>query len=129
MARTGALLLALSGAFGCKENLSSQPGGNGADTTGPTLHLSPAQDTVADSVGTLLVHVTGRDESGIKQLDFYLLPALATYGTLTPLDTSFNVFYTVQLSNYKHGTLRFYARSTDLLNHETVSDTVTVTVK
>ena len=46
-----------------------------------------------------------------------------------PLDTVFNAFYSVPLAQYKHGTFRFYARSADLLDHETVTDTVTVTVK
>jgi hypothetical protein len=121
-----ALVFALSG---CRENLSRPTIITGADTTGPVIHFSPAQDTLADSTGILLVQLDASDESGIKQVDFFVLPALSSFGTLTPFDTSFSVFYSVPLATYKHGTIRFYARSLDLLNHETVTDTVTVTVK
>ena len=125
----GAFLALVAGAAGCRENLSRPTGGNGSDSTGPVIRLSPAQDTLADSTGLLLVQLTASDESGIKKVDFFVLPALSSYGTLTPLDTSFSVFYSVPLATYKHGTLRFFARSLDLLDHETVTDTVTVTVK
>ncbi len=114
---------------GCKDNLSTPPTGAGADTTGPAIHLAPAQDTLADSTGVLLVRLSASDISGIKRVDFFVLPASASFGTLTPLDTAFNAFYSVPLAKYKHGSFRFYARAADLLDHETVTDTVTVTVK
>ena len=113
----------------CKDNLSTPPTGSRADTTGPALHLTPAQDTLADSTGVLLVRLTASDISGIKRIDFFVLPASSSFGTLMPLDTVFNAFYSVPLAQYKHGSFRFYARAADLLEHETVTDTVTVTVK
>ena len=121
------LLAALPAA--CKDNLSTPPTGIGADLTGPAIHLTPAQDTLADSTGVLLVRLNASDISGIKRVDFFVLPASASFGTLTPLDTAFNAFYSVPLAKYKHGSFRFYARAADLLDHETVTDTVTVTVK
>lgn len=114
---------------GCKDNLSTPPTGSAADTTGPLLVLAPGQDTLADSTGFLLVRLTASDVSGIKRVDFFVLPASSTFGTLMPLDTTFNAFFRIPLAQYKHGTFRFYARSADLLDHETVTDTVTVTVK
>jgi hypothetical protein len=131
--RRGLVSAAVFGCFlglpACKDNLSTPPTGNTADTTGPLMVLSPGQDTLADSVGVLSVRLTASDVSGIKKVDFFVLPASSTFGTLTPLDTVFNVFYNIPLGLYKHGSFRFYARSTDILDHETVTDTVTVTVK
>ncbi len=119
----------LFGLSGCKENLSAPPTGNGPDNAGPSMLHFPAKDTLADSTGTLLVRVQALDPSGIKSVDFFVLPAKSTYPTQVPLDTAFDAFYTIALNNYKHGTLRFYAVSRDILDHETVTDTVTVTVK
>lgn len=113
----------------CKENLSAPPTGSGPDSTGPVLRLTPANDTLVDSTGTLLITVEASDPSGIRKLDFFLVPANASYGTLTPFDTAFAASYSIPLAQYKHGTFRFFARGTDILDHETVSDTVTVTVR
>jgi hypothetical protein len=121
------VLSALSG--GCKENLSTPPTSIGQDTAGPALLFSPARDTLADSTGIFLVHLTASDRSGIKDVDFFVLPATSSFGTLTPLDTVFDTYYSVPLAQHKHGSFRFYARATDLLDHETVTDTVTVTVR
>ena len=121
-----ALLLGLGA---CRENLSAPPLVGGPDTTGPVLQLSPAHDTLADSVGILLVHLTAHDASGIKSVDLLLLPATSSFSTLTPLDTVVDTFYPVPLGGSKHSSLRFYARSRDVLDHETVTDTVTVTVR
>lgn len=116
-------------AVGCKENLSPPPTGSGPDVAGPVLKLTPAGDTLVDSTGLLLVQLEASDVSGIRKIDFLLLPGTFAFGTLTPFDTIFTAFYSVPLSAFKHGTFQYYARGTDVLDHETVSDTVTVTVR
>ena len=120
------LFLAL---FGCKENLSVPLTGTGPDTAGPAIRVSPAHDTLADSVGVLLVKLQASDPSGIKTLEFQLLPPTASFGVLQPNDTAVAVSYSVPLATFKHASFRFYARGTDFLDHETVTDTVTVTVR
>lgn len=115
--------------MGCKENLSPPPQMGGPDTTGPLVRLAPSRDTTVDSVGVLLVNVDVRDPSGVKRLDFLLMPPAFSFPTLAPLDTVTQVVYPVQLSQFKHSVFRFYVRTLDVLDHETVTDTVTVTVR
>ncbi len=113
----------------CKDNLSAPPVGTGPDVSGPVIRLAPAHDTLVDSTGVLFVHLSVSDASGIKNLDFRVIPATSTFGTLMPLDTTFEVSYPVPLAQFKHGTFKYYARGADILDHETVTDTVTVTVR
>ena len=114
----------------CKENLSPPPvTGLGKDTVGPVVRLSPARDTTVDSTGTLLVAVNATDQSGIRLVDFLLVPAAFAFPTQLPLDTVYASFYPVQLSAFKHSSFRFYVRTTDVLDHETITDTVLVTVR
>jgi len=113
----------------CKENLSSPPTGGGPDTTGPAVRLAPGTDTTVDSVGVLLVSVLASAPSGIKTVDFTLLPGTFAFPTQSPLDTVFGAFYSVPLGTFKHSTFKYFVQATDILDHETVTDTVTVTVK
>ena len=123
------LLVALSLAA-CKENLSPPPPtGLGKDTVGPLVMLAPAHDTTVDSLGTMLIAVNASDQSGIKLVDFLVIPATFGFPVQTPLDTVYASFYPVQLNAHKHSTFRFYVRSTDVLDHETITDTVLVTVR
>jgi hypothetical protein len=105
------------------------PAGLGPDTSGPAVALFPAHDTLADSVGTLLVRVTANDRSGVKSVTFYLLPAVSTPPLVTGADTTFDAFFPVSLGAHKHASFQYYVRARDILDHETVTDTVTVTVK
>lgn len=128
--RTWFWVLALSALPACKENLSVPfPSGAGQDTTGPLVLLFPAHDTLADSTGTLLVRVDARDRSGVKTIDFFLIPARYTYNTITPNDTAFDGLYAITLAGFKHATFKYYVRASDFLDHETVTDTVAVTVR
>jgi len=114
----------------CKENLSPPPQiGLGKDTVGPAVVLSPSHDTTVDSVGILLVAVNATDQSGIKLVDFLLVPPAFGFPTQAPLDTVYASFYPVQLGTFKHSSFRFYVRSTDVLDHVTITDTVLVTVR
>ena len=120
------LLAVLSG---CKENLSVPITPRGPDTAGPVMRLAPAHDTLADSTGVLVVHVDADDASGIKSLDLFLLPGTLSFATVAPDSISASVGYPIPLGAFKHSSFRYYARSFDILNHETVTDTVTVTVR
>jgi len=114
----------------CKENLSPPPvTGLGRDTVGPAILFSPSHDTTVDSVGTLLIAVSATDQSGIKLVDFLLVPPSFGFPTQAPLDTVYASFYPVHLATFKHSSFRFYVRSTDVLDHETITDTVLVTVR
>ena len=116
-------------AGGCKENLSVPQVGTDIDTVGPLVQLSPGMDTTVDSTGVLMVRVQVRDPSGVKALDFLLSPAAFGFPTLTPNDTTAELAYPVQLALFKHSTFRFYVRARDVLDYETVTDSVTVTVR
>lgn len=114
---------------GCKENLSPPPVSTGPDTSGPRVQLHPGRDTTTDSTGILLVRVSATDPSGIKLVDIQLLPPTFSFPQQSPLDTEYGAFYSVPLSIYKHSTFKYYVVARDILDHETVTDTVTVTVR
>lgn len=113
----------------CRENLSTPTVGVGPDSSGPKIVLAPGHDTVVDSVGVLLVLVAASDPSGVKTIDLKLLPAKAIYDPLNGLDTTISALYPIALATFKHGTFRYFATSQDILDHVTVTDTVTVTVR
>lgn len=114
----------------CVENLTAPPTGTfGPDTTGPQIRLSPRRDTTVDSIGTLLISVLATDRSGIRLLDFRLLPPTFGFTPLAPLDTVFGAAYPIALGYFKHSTFRFYVYAQDILDHETITDTVVVTVR
>ena len=116
-------------AGGCKENLNAPQQGTDVDTLGPLVQLSPANDTTVDSTGVLMVSVLVRDPSGVKELDFVLSPATFAFPTQMPNDTNAVRIYPLQLGQLKHSTFRFYVRARDVLDYETVTDSVTVTVR
>jgi len=103
--------------------------GTGQDTVGPSVLLLPAMDTTVDSVGVLLVVVDVRDPSGVKRIEFQLLPASFSFPVQTPLDTASTILFPVPLHLFKHSSFRFYVRALDALDYETVTDSVTVTVR
>jgi hypothetical protein len=117
------------GLLGCRENLSTPPTLSGLDTSGPVVTLHPAHDTMVDSTGSLLVRVNAADPSGVSVLDFHLIPATVLYDPLGGSDTTLAVQYPIVLGNFKHSTFRYFAISKDVLAHQTVTDTVTVTVR
>ena len=122
--------LALGALAACKENLSAPPVGSfGPDVSGPLVQLNPARDTVVDSTGTLLVRVDAHDPSGVKNVTFVVIPALSTPQPVQGSDTVLDALFPITLASYKHTSFKYYVRSSDILDHETVTDTVTVTVR
>ena len=119
-------LLALAG---CKENLSAPHLGLGPDTSGPLVVLHPGHDTLVDSVGTLLVGVDASDRLGVGTVLFNILPAHYAIDPLAPNDTVFDGSFPITLAGYKHSTFKYWVLARDILDHETVTDTVTVTVR
>jgi hypothetical protein len=114
---------------GCKENLSAPNVGLVPDTSGPLVQLHPAQDTLVDSSGTLLVRVDASDPLGVGMVLFNIQPMHYVIDPLAPNDTVFDGFFPITLGNYKHSTLKYWVVARDILDHETVTDTVTVTVR
>ena len=100
----------------------------GPDVTGPELHLRPAGDTTVDSLGTLQIIVVARDRSNIKSLSLDIIGGGFAFPPLVPNDTVFGAVFPVALGRLRNTAFRFVARATDILDHETVTDTVTVTV-
>ncbi|MFI5207787.1 MAG: hypothetical protein ACHQX4_07185 [Gemmatimonadales bacterium] len=119
-------MLALAG---CKENLSVPHLGLGPDTSGPLVVLHPGHDTLVDSVGTLLVGVDASDPLGVGTVQFNILPAHYAIDPLAPNDTLFDGSFPITLAGYKHTAFKYWVLARDVLDHETVTDTVTVTVR
>lgn len=116
--------------LGCKEATTPLgPGGLGPDVSGPALVIRPARDTTTDSLGTLNIRVIAADRSLIKSVDLFLIGGAFGFPTIMPDDTVFDVTYPVPLQPYAGGSFQYFARAVDILDHETVSDTVTVTVR
>ncbi len=128
--RAGFAALGLGAVAGCRENLSvPPPTGSGPDTSGPQVRLSPAADTLVDSTGTLLVRVSASDRSGIRRIEFTITPPTSTFAPIDPADTAFDAFYPIQLATYKHSVFTYVVRAVDILDHETVTRAVAVTVR
>jgi hypothetical protein len=123
-----ALLLGAATA-GCRENLSVPPPGQGPDVTGPLLAVRPARDTTVDSLGTLTIRVAASDRSNIKELAVELIGASIVLDPVNPSDTVAVAQFPIALGPLKHSQFRYYARAKDILDHETVTDSVTVTVR
>lgn len=124
-----ALLLAL--APGCKEARTPLgPPPLGPDTQGPVLLILPSHDTLVDSTGVLTIQVLAFDRSNIKSIDLFLVGGSFGFQQLTPPpDTTFAALFPIVLANFKHSQFGYYAKGVDILDHATVSDTVTVTVR
>ncbi len=93
------------------------------------VRLAPALDTLVDSTGTLLVRVSASDRSGIKRIEFTITPPTSTFSPIDPADTTFDAFYPIQLATFKHSVFTFSVRAVDILDHETVTRAVAVTVR
>jgi hypothetical protein len=123
-----AALLAVSAA--CRENLSEPPsGGSGPDRDGPAVQLFPGRDTTVDSLGVLTVRALIRDRTAIGRVAFQVLDLPFGFNPVTINDTLADLYYAFALGQFKHRTFRYFVRTTDILDHETVTDTVTVTVR
>lgn len=127
--RASLALLLAAAAAGCKENFSVPPPGEGPDVTGPLLAVRPARDTTVDSLGTLTVRVAASDRSNIKELGVVLIGASFVLNPVNPADTVALAEFPIALGPLKHSQFRYYARAKDILDHETVTDSVTVTVR
>jgi hypothetical protein len=113
----------------CRENLSPPVEGLGPDTQGPVVTLRPATDTTVTAAGVLNVSVSARDRSPIVLLDFILIGATFGFSPIAPNDTVVDVNYPVPLAGLGGRSFAYRVRARDVLNHETVTGTVTVTVR
>lgn len=95
----------------------------------PLVLLVPSRDTTVDSVGVLQIRVTAVDQSRIKRIEFYLVGGLSGFPPVAGDSSVFSVSFPINLSQYKHGSFGFYVRARDILDLETVTPTVTVTVR
>ncbi len=124
--RLGCLLALVAG---CRENLSAPSGGRGPDVEGPVITLRPGQDTLVDSTGVLNIVVGVTDRSLIATIDLRLVGGQFGFNPVMPGDSVANVVYPIALSPYSGSSFAYSVRAVDVLNYETVTDTVTVTVK
>lgn len=112
---------------GCRENLSELLSPL-PDTSGPTVLLAPGRDTTVTG-STLGIVVTARDRSRVQSLWLYVVGGSFGYPPVHGSDTVLTAGFPVPLSGFRGGSFGFYARATDVLGNETVTSTVTVTVR
>ena len=115
--------------MGCRENLSTLPNGVGLGQVVPTVRISPARDTTVDSTGVLRVRVLVGDRVRLRLVHLQVLDAAFAFSPVAVFDTVMDAAFSFPLDRLKHTTFRYYARASNILDHETVSDTVTVTVR
>jgi len=128
MASGAVVFLVLAAA--CKENLSvPNPPPGGPDTQSPVVQLFPGSDTTVDSTGILSVRVHASDQSAMKVIELSLTPARLGFGAINPSDSTFDGQFQIPLSAYKHSTFSFSVRAVDVLDNQTDTPAVTVTVR
>lgn len=114
----------------CREAKSpTGPTPQGPDNEGPEVSVQPALDTLVDALGTLDILVVARDRSNIKRLALDITGVGYTFLPLFPNDTVFTVIFPITLSPLKNSSFAYLVRAVDVLDHVTVTDTVTVTVQ
>ena len=114
---------------GCKENLSAPTPGGGPDVEGPEVSFVPAQDTLVDSTGVLSIVVRVVDRSRIAEISLRLVGTPFAFAPIAPESTVALIVYLIALEPQRGSRFSYSVRAVDVLNHETVTDTVTVTVK
>jgi hypothetical protein len=73
--------------------------------------------------------VAASDRSNIKELGVVLIGASFVLDAVNPSDTVAFAQFPIALGTLKHSRFRYYARAKDILDYETVTDSVTVTVR
>jgi hypothetical protein len=69
-----------------------------------------------------------RDRSTIKSLRLDLVGINASFPPVTPSDTLYPAVFPIGPGAFRRTAFRFVVWAADILDHETVTDTVTVTV-
>jgi hypothetical protein len=127
---SGALVAGVGGvAAGCREALSPPGPPRGPNLSAPSLVYHPGQDTVVDSLGTLRIEVTARDESFIDSVTVVLSGASLAFPAVHPADTVFHGFFSVPLASQRHQPFSFVVVAADILGHDTTTGSVTVRVR
>ncbi len=130
MIRTLQSALLAASLLACKEaRTPTGPTPEGPDVEGPELVIRPAQDTLVDSTGVLQILVVSRDRSNIKSIELTIIGGGFNFLPLAPNDTAFTAVFPIALNPLKNSAFSYSVRAVDVLDHETVTATVTVTVK
>jgi hypothetical protein len=82
-----------------------------------------------DSIGVLTVRTLIQDRSAIGSVALQVLGLQFGFGPVVVGDTLAELYYSFALGQFKHRTFQYYVQARDILDHETVTDTVTVTVR
>ena len=127
--RASRALLLAAAAAGCKENLNAPPPRRGPHVSGPALPVRPGRHKYLFLVDAEPVSVAASDRSNIKELELVLIGAAFAFNPVNPADTFALVNFQIALGPLKHSSFQYYARAKDILDHETVTDSVTVTVR
>ena len=100
---------------------SSSLTGTGKDVTAPTTQITAPANNATVS-GTVTVTATASDNVGVTSVQIYIDGSLASSGTASPLNYSWN---TASASN---GTHTIYSKASDAAGNIGTSTTITVTV-
>ncbi len=101
----------------------------GPDSAPPVVQFSPAHDTTVDSTGVLPINVYAHDQSWVTSVQLVIINGPFVYPTVNPDTTDALEGFSIGLAPFKHSQFRWFIVASDILNHRTVTDTVTVSVR
>ncbi len=106
----------------------TSPAYSGADIAAPSVVVSPSQDTVVDSLGTLNIAVAAHDQSLIDSVVVLISGAPIAFPAVTVNDTVFYGSFPVPLGSLHHQPFSFSVVAADVLGHDTTTAVVHVRV-
>lgn len=117
-------------AWGCREaptQLGPKP--KGPSESPPSITTIPGRDTTVDSIGSLKIEVIVRDQTRIDTVTVLFSGVPIAFPPNAVNDTVFDAVYTVALGPLHHTPFSFRVAASDLLGHDTLTDSVNVRLK
>jgi hypothetical protein len=117
-------------AWGCREAPTpTGPKPNGPDVSPPAITTIPGRDTTVDSIGALTIEVIARDRTRIDTVTLQISGAPIAFPAVAVHDTVFDAVFTVPLAPLHHTPFSFRVEASDVLGHDTLTDSVNVRLK
>jgi len=95
----------------------------------PAITTFPGRDTTVDSIGLLNIEVIARDPARIDTVSLLISGAAIAFPTSPVNDTMFDAIYSVALGTLGHKPFSFRVAASDVLGHDTVTDSIRVRLK
>lgn len=116
--------------LGCREAVTpTGPNPGGPDLSPPSVITRPGRDTTVDSLGLLSIEVIARDATLLDTISLLVSGASIAFPPIEVRDTVADLIYTIALGGLHHRPFSYRAAATDVLGHDTVTDSVTVRLR